>query len=180
MQPLFPPVGAEISCSAYALNVPLQTRSKLVSVDFRGSWRHRVEDNPDDPMDSRRLVLVGFRMTAELPADAGEGLGRVITIEQSDDDGHAVGVLKVTQKSPTPRYDCFVVLGALTMVLDQRDGGPLALAAKNESTLVAQVTAFPPMGETFQLQNPVEFVDRDRPDTAIAIIQRLTAKAAGA
>src|SRR5438094_10317009 len=44
-----PPIGAEIPCSCLAINTPLRIRTALVSVDFRGGIRVRVDVHPDDP-----------------------------------------------------------------------------------------------------------------------------------
>jgi hypothetical protein len=57
--PLLPPIGAEIPCSGLAINTPLVVRDQSVAADFRGGLKHRVDVNPDDPINSVRLRLVG-------------------------------------------------------------------------------------------------------------------------
>lgn len=71
MNPAFPPIGAEIPCSRLAINTPLRIKDALVSVDFRGGIKHRIDVNPDDPINSVRMRTVGHRVSAELPGDGG-------------------------------------------------------------------------------------------------------------
>ncbi|MFE2521619.1 hypothetical protein [Streptomyces mirabilis] len=66
--PLPPPIGAEIPCSMLAINSPLKIRNSLVTVDFRGGIKHRVDANPNDPINSVRMRTVGFKISAELPS----------------------------------------------------------------------------------------------------------------
>ncbi|MFD3590035.1 hypothetical protein [Streptomyces sp. NPDC058683] len=169
--PHLPPLGAEIPCTSLAINTPLQIRNKLVSVDFRGGWKHRVDVNPNDPINSVRLRLVGFRTSAELPALDDRGAeGGSITIEQSDIDVEPASLLKVTQQYP-PKYECSLVLSPCTMVIQQPGSEPLILTTKNQFTLIGQLTQYPPRGDLFQLQQPVDFVGMEDPDTVVATIQ---------
>lgn len=186
-----PPIGAEIPCSCLAINTPLQIRTALVSVDFRGGIKVRVDVNPDDPINSVRLRVVGHRVTAELPGgDSAEQGGGTITIEQNDVDVDAKSLLKLTQKFP-PRYEQTMVL-SFTMTIDQPDGllrragirsrkayEPLVLTTKEPGMLVGQLTQFPPRGDLYQLQNPIDLVLPDDPDTTIASIQKFPVKVGG-
>ncbi|MEU1408378.1 hypothetical protein ABZ471_39820 [Streptomyces sp. NPDC005728] len=177
--PALPPIGAEIPCSALAINTPLQIRNKLVSVDFRGGWKHRVDVNPDDPINSVRLRLIGFRMTAELPAlDEGGAEGGTITIEQNDVDVDPASLLRLMQQFP-PRYECTLVMSPCTMVIDQPGSEPLTLSTKDTFTLTTQLTQYPPRGDLFQLKKPVDFVAPDKPDIVVATIQKFPVKAGG-
>ncbi|MEU1519435.1 hypothetical protein ABZ490_46200 [Streptomyces sp. NPDC005811] len=176
--PGLPPIGAEIPCSALAINTPLQIRNKLVSVDFRGGWKHRVDVNPDDPINSVRLRLVGLRLTAELLYDDEGAQGGSITIEQSDVDFDPASVLRLTQQFP-PKYECTLVMSPCTMTIDPPDGEPLVLSTKDTFTLISQLTQYPPRGDLFQLQKPVDFVDPDKPDTVVATIQKFPVKSGG-
>jgi hypothetical protein len=176
--PALPPIGAEIPCSLLAINTPLQVRNKLASVDFRGGWKHRVDVNPNDPMNSVRLRLVGFRTSAEFPALDGGAEGGTITIEQSDVDVDSASLLRLTQQFP-PKYECSLVLSPCTMVIEQPGSEPLVLITKNRFTLIGQLTQYPPRGDLFQLQTPVEFVDRENPDTVVATIEKFPVKVGG-
>ncbi|WP_329580943.1 hypothetical protein [Streptomyces sp. NBC_01361] len=175
--PMLPPIGAEIPCSALAISVPLQIRDRLVSVDFRGGWKHRVEVNPNDPINSVRLRLIGFKMSAELPADKGAE-GGSITIEQNDVDVELASLLKVTQPSP-PKYECSLVMSPFTMAIYQPGREEQILVTKDKFTLIGQLTQYPPKGDQFQLQKPVDLVDLDKPNTVVATIQKFPVKAGG-
>ncbi|MEV4051913.1 hypothetical protein AB0J55_12085 [Amycolatopsis sp. NPDC049688] len=175
-----PPVGAEIPMSGLAVNTPLQLRGAFVSVDFRGGLRVKVEPDLDDPANARRLRLTGMRFTAELPGgdrQARQG-GGTITIEQDDVDVDAKSLLRLTQKYP-PRYEQIMVL-SFTMTIDQPDRAePLVLTTKEPATLIGQLTQFPPRGDLYRLQNPVDLVLPDDPDTTIASIQQFPVKVGG-
>jgi hypothetical protein len=184
-----PPIGAEIPCSCLAINTPLQIRTALVSVDFRGGIKVRVDVNPDDPYNSVRLRVVGHRVSAELPG-GDDKQGGTITIEQNDVDVDAKSLLTLTQKFP-PKYEQIMVLSFI-MTIDQpekvlRAAGiksskayePLVLTTKNPAQLVGQLTQFPPRGDLYRLQNPVDLVLPDDPDTTIATIQKFPVKVGG-
>lgn len=170
-----PPIGSEIPMSMLAINVPLQIRTALVSVDFRGGIKTRTEVNPDDPINSVRLRVVGFRVTAELPGRD----GGTITIEQNDVDVDAPSILRLVQKFP-PRYEQVMVL-SFTMTIDQPDrrAEPLVLVTKDPAKLIGHLTQFPPKGDLYRLQNPVDLVLPDDPDTTIATIQKFPVKVGG-
>ncbi|MEU7429015.1 hypothetical protein [Streptomyces sp. NPDC040750] len=176
--PALPPNGAVIPCSALAINTPLQIRNALMTVDFRGDWKHRVDPDPNDPNSSVRLRLVGFKMTAELPGalDDQRG-GGDITIKQSDVDVAEVGLLTLTQESP-PRYECALMMSPLTMIVNQPGSELLVLSTKDTFRLHGRLTKYPPRGDLFQLQDPVDFVDPDSPDTVVATIQKFPVKVA--
>ncbi|MEU3523159.1 hypothetical protein AB0E62_04710 [Streptomyces sp. NPDC038707] len=176
-----PPVGAEIPCSGLAVNTPLKIRDALVSVDFRGGIKHRVEHNPDDPGNSVRLRIVGHRMSAELPGgDTVNDGGGTVTIEQNEVDAEAESTLRLTQQNP-PRYEHRNIL-SFTMTIDQpgEDGsGPLVLTTKKPMILVGQLTQFPPRGDLYKLEQPVELVDPDNPDDVLAVIHKFPVKVGG-
>lgn len=100
--PGLPLIGAEIPCSRLAINTPLRIKDALVSVDFRGGIKHRVDVNPDDPINSVRMRTVGHRVTAELPGEDGTS-GGTITIEQNDVDVDSPSTLRLTQPGRRPQ-----------------------------------------------------------------------------
>lgn len=176
-----PPIGAEIPRSMLAINTPLRIRGKLVSVDFRGGIKQRVDVNPDDPNNSVRLRVIGFRVTAELPSDTG-GNGGTITIEQNDVDVDPKSLLKMTQKSP-PKYEHIDVL-SFTLVIEEPEGSlvkraPLVLTTKDPMVLIGSLTQFPPRGDLYQLQSPVELVDIENPDVTVVTIEKFPVKTGG-
>ncbi|HEX4701171.1 MAG TPA: twin-arginine translocation signal domain-containing protein [Pseudonocardiaceae bacterium] len=189
--PLLPPIGAEIPCSCLAINTPLQIRTSLVTVDFRGGIKVRVDVNPNDPINSVRLRVVGHKVSADLPAPLSNGAGGgSITIEQNDIDVDPKSLLRITQHFP-PKFEQIMVL-SFTMVVEQpqamlRMAGirsskayePLILTTKDPAKLIGQLTQFPPRGDLYQLQNPVDLIDLENPDTTIATIQKFPVKVGG-
>ncbi|MFD4502209.1 hypothetical protein [Streptomyces sp. NPDC058457] len=175
--PGLPPIGAEIPCSMLGINTPLKLKDSLVSVDFRGGIKHRIDVNPEDPINSVRMRTIGFRITAELPSDNGAGSG-TITIEQDDVDVDAKSLLRQTQQFP-PKYESVWVL-PFSMTIDRPDnGGTQVLTTKAPAMLVAQLTQYPPRGDLYQLQNPVDLVDMEQPDVTVATLQKLPVKVGG-
>jgi hypothetical protein len=186
-----PPIGAEIQCSMLAINTPLQIRTSMVTVDFRGGIKVRVDVNPDDPHNSVRLQVVGFRMSAELPSpDGARAGGGSITIEQNDVDVDPKSLLRLTQRFP-PKYEQIMVL-SFTMVIEQPEAllqragirspkayEPLILTTKDPAKLIGSLTQFPPKGDLYQLQNPVDLINLENPDTVVATIQMFPVKVGG-
>ncbi|MFF2518761.1 hypothetical protein [Streptomyces sp. NPDC058086] len=175
--PQLPPIGAEIPCSMLAINSPLQIGKSLVTVDFRGGIKHRIDVNPNDPVNSVRMRTVGFKISADLPGENGDS-GR-ITIEQNDVDVDARSLLRVIQSFP-PKFEHIMVLD-FTMVIEQPGNGaePLVLRTKAPAKLIGTPTQFPPKGDLYQLQNPVDLIDLENPDTVVATIQKLPVKIGG-
>ncbi|MFJ2589841.1 hypothetical protein [Streptomyces sp. NPDC087538] len=175
--PVLPPIGAEIPCSRLAINTPLRIKDALVSVDFRGGIKHRIEVNPDDPMNSVRVRTVGHRVTAELPGE-GEASGGTITIEQNDIDIDSPSTLRVTQQFP-PKYE-FREVTTFTMAIERPgDGEALVLTTKEPMVLLGQLTQFPPRGDLYKLEKPVELVDLEDPTTVLAVIEKFPVKVGG-
>ncbi|WP_432029647.1 hypothetical protein [Streptomyces sp. 1222.5] len=146
-------------------------------MDFRGGWKHRADVDPGDPHTGVRLRLVGFRMSAQLLD--GEGEGGTITFEQADIDVDAASLLKQTQQFP-PRYQCRLVMDPCTMTIDQPGSEPLVLMSKGKFVLVAQLTQYPPpRGDLFQLENPVDFIEVDKPDVVVGQLQKFPVKVGG-
>ncbi|MFI8086652.1 hypothetical protein ACIF6L_38440 [Kitasatospora sp. NPDC086009] len=178
MQTALPPIGAEIPCSSLALSTSLQVGADLLTVDFRGGLKTRVDVNPDDPMNSVRLRLVGLRFTAEIPEDAGGG---TLTIEQNDADMEARGRLTVTQQFP-PLYDCSLDLGTCALGIERPKSDRLVLVPKEKRAWALtskRLTQYPPRGDMFDLKDAVEFVDPAKPDDIAAALRKFSAKVGG-
>lgn len=189
--PILPPIGAEIPCSCLALNTPLRIRTSLVSVDFRGGIKVRVDVNPNDPINSVRLRVVGHRVSAQLPAAQANGAtGGSITIEQNDVDVDPKSLLRLIQQYP-PQFEQVMVL-SFTMVIEQpaamlrmagirssRAYEPLILTTKNPAKLIGKLAQFPPTSDLYQLQNPVDLIDLENPDITVATIEKFPVKVGG-
>lgn len=172
-----PAIGQEIPMSMIAIDTPMTIRGSPVSVDFRGGTKQRVETNPDDPINSVLLRVVGFHMTAELPSD-GSFSGGTITIAQNDVDVDPKSLLRLTQRSPL-RYEQTDVF-SFKLEIDQPGSlvkrEPLVLTTKDPMKLISTLTQFPPKGDLYQLQNPVDLIDPDNPDVTVVTIQKFPVK----
>ncbi|MGW4896476.1 hypothetical protein ACWEQL_30120 [Kitasatospora sp. NPDC004240] len=158
-----PPIGAEFPCSLLAGNCTVEYQDRTLNVDFRGGLRQRVEVDPDDPLDSVRLRIAGFRMAAE--SERG-----TITLEQNDAvDVDADSLLKLTRRLP-PTYEHRQVMPAFITVIGEEV--PVVLFATTPLVLVADLGHFPPRGDTYRLENPVNFVEIGRP---LSVLARFTA-----
>ena len=168
---LLPPIGAEVPSSMLAINTPLRIRTSLVTVDFRGGIKQRVDVNPDDPYTSVRLRTIGFKVSAELP-DGGS-----ITFEQSDVDVDAQSRLTVTQQFP-PKFQERDVI-PFTATIDMPGQEPLVLEGKEPMVLNATLTQYPAKGDQYQLERPVDLVSPDNPDTVVGTLEKFPAKRGG-
>ncbi|KAF9375885.1 hypothetical protein CPC16_000468 [Podila verticillata] len=164
-----------------AINTQLRIRGSSISVEFRGGINLRVDVNPDDPINSVRFRIVGFRMSAELPSSEG-GTGGTITIEQSDIDVDEKSLFRLVQRFP-PKYEVIYVL-KFTMEIKHRDASssnskPLILITKDLMKLIGTITQFPPRGGLFQLQNPVDLIDFENPIGTVATLEKFPVKMEG-
>lgn len=170
---LLPPVGSEISSSMLGTGSTLELRSSTLTLDLRGGLQQRVVENPEDPVNSVRLRTVGFRLSAPIAGGDGDGDddgdddgGGTITFEQNDVDTTAPSTLRLTQTSPA-RYE-EKDLFDFSVTIAQPDAEPLVLLARSPMVLTAELPRYPADGEMFRLEEPVEFVLPDDPDTVIA------------
>ncbi|WP_157620829.1 hypothetical protein [Saccharothrix sp. NRRL B-16348] len=182
---LLPKIGVEIPCSCLAVNTPMTIGTSLFTLDFKGGIKIRVEINPNEPLNSVRLRVVGHKVSAELPADDSLGGSKptTITIEQNDMDIDAKSVLRLISKFP-PKFEQLMVL-SFTMTIDNpgavlQNAGiqatvpdePLVLSTKNPVQLTSKLTKFPPKGDLYKLTDPIELVLPDNPDTTIVRIDQ--------
>ncbi|KAF9923761.1 hypothetical protein FBU30_006196 [Linnemannia zychae] len=167
-----PPIGAEIPSSMLAINTPLRIRTSMMSVDFRGGIKQRVDVNPEDPINSVRLRTVGFRVTAETPD------GGTITIEQNDVDVDAQSTLRLTQRFP-PKYEERDVLSFTMTIAQPGEDEPLVLITKEPMILIASLTQYPARGDLYRLEKPVDLVLPDDPNETIATLEKFPAKRGG-
>ncbi|MEV8438642.1 hypothetical protein AB0425_14785 [Actinosynnema sp. NPDC051121] len=187
---LLPKIGVEIPCSCLALNTPMTIGTSLFTLDFKGGIKIRVEVNPGEPLNSVRLRVVGHKISAELPANDGTDEVTTVTIEQNDIDVDAKSVLRLVSKFP-PKFEQLMVL-SFTMTIDNpgavlRSAGirttvpsePLVLSTKNPVQLASKLTKFPPKGDLYKLENPMELVLPDNPDTTIVKIDTFPVKVGG-
>ena len=176
-----PPLGAEIPRSMLALDTPMQIDGEPVSVDFRGGIKNRVDVNPDNPLNSVRLRVVGFNVTGTLPAEGDSQEQGTVTFEQCDIDVDAKSTLTKTQEWP-PRYDLREVI-PFQATIDKPGQEPEVLVSKEPMVLVNdRLSQFPTRGDLEKLEKlekPVELVNPDSPDKAVATLDKFPVKTGG-
>ncbi|MFI9586194.1 hypothetical protein ACIHCQ_31140 [Streptomyces sp. NPDC052236] len=170
---LLPPVGAEIPCSCYAANVPLKVRTAVINLEFKGQIKVRVELKPNEPPTRAVLLkVIGHEVKADHPQ-----LGSV-TITQEDITITPESVLELIQPFP-PKLSQTMVL-PFTITIERPPEGlggegraaaaPLTLKTKVAPKLKAELSKFPPDGDTYKLQSEIQLVDKDSPDQTVATI----------
>lgn len=165
---LLPPIGLEIPCSCYAVNVPLQVSVLgLIQLDFKGGIRVRVEANLAAGLGGVRLKVIGHEVSADSPV-----LGKV-TISQSDIDTTPLSLLEVLSTLP-PKYRQTMFLDFIVTIEKPPGGGPpLVLSNTKTATLINDsLTVFPPQGSVYQLQQPVDLAPVGAPGQVVATLQQ--------
>lgn len=165
VSPYLPPIGLEIPCSCHAGDVPLRVDTLgVVTLDFKGGIRYRVEENIASGRGGVRLLVIGFQMSADSPE-----LGTV-TLSQSDVDTTPLSVLEIIGNSPVFSQNTFLDCAA-TIEEPPAGDGPLVLAStKTASLFNDRLTVFPPQGSVYQLQQPVDLAPVGAPDQVIATL----------
>ena len=161
---LLPSVGLEIPCSSYAINVPLQVDVLgIIALDFKGGITVRVEGNLRDGLGGVRLRVIGAEVEADSPV-----LGRV-TMAQADVDTTPLSLLElIRDMPPTFRNTMFL---DFTVTIEKPPGGgpPLVLSNTKTAKLVNNnLMRFPPQGDVYQLQEPVDLAPVDAPNQVVA------------
>ncbi|MGW8066958.1 hypothetical protein ACVV2G_32990 [Streptomyces ziwulingensis] len=161
---MLPPIGAEIPCSMYAPSAKLEYAGSVLALEFKGQMKQRVEPDPSQPPSkSVNLEVIGCKVRAE--AD-----GMTVVVEQNDTDVVAASTLAVIQSFP-PKFVQRDVL-PFTVAFHKGDDEPVVLIAKKPMVLVAEIVRYPPDGDLYRLEAPVELVASDAPDI---VAGRLTA-----
>jgi hypothetical protein len=157
-----PAVGVEIPCSCYAANVPLQINTGIVNLDFKGGIRVRVETSNSDGL---RLSIVGHQVTGTIPNQLS------VTIQQADTELTPLSVLYIPQGTssqsrsklsasqalaPSPQMLMYLDFTLTVTWLDGSGKPPLTVSTLEPAKLLAtNVTQFPPVNLTYNLQAPV-------------------------
>lgn len=166
---LLPPIGLEIPCSWYAVNVPFNVNVLgIVTMDFKGGIRFRVEANYGEGLGGVKLKIIGMMLSADSPV-----LGKV-TLEQADIDTTPLSLLEVMSNMP-PRFRASVLMD-FTCTIEKPPGGgpPMVLSnTKNAKLMNDSLTVFPPQGSVFQLQQPVDLAPVGAPNHVVAQMLQL-------
>ncbi|XVV00310.1 hypothetical protein ACQPW3_22985 [Actinosynnema sp. CA-248983] len=158
-----PPVGQEFELPLAVQGLTVVQDGVQRTYDGNGTWKVKVEPNPDAPLTSVLLDTNGFRLTGR---STGGPDVRTIAIQQDAADTRSV--LRLTQAFP-PKFEQLMVMG-FTAVFDQATRSPLTMVTREPARLMATLTKFPPTGELFKLSNPVTLVDPNNPAATLATI----------
>ncbi|HEX4419636.1 MAG TPA: hypothetical protein VH165_17100 [Kofleriaceae bacterium] len=161
---MLPPIGLEIPCSAYAVNVPLQVNVLgVLTLDFKGGIRYRVESNLAAGLGGVKLKIIGMEFSADSPI-----LGKV-TMSQADIDVTPLSLLEVISNMPPTFRNTLFWDFTLTVEKPPGGGPPMTLSNTKTATMLNNsLTSFPPQGSVYQLQAPVDLAPTGAPNQVIA------------
>lgn len=161
-----PPIGLEIPISGYAVNVPLQVNVLgVITLDFKGGIRFRVEGNINEGLGGVKLRIIGHEMSADSPV-----LGKV-TLAQADIDVTPLSLLELISESPPTFRN--TIFHDFTLTIEKPPGGgpPMVLSnVKTAALLNTKLTAFPPQGAVYQLQQPIDLAPAGAPNQVVATL----------
>jgi hypothetical protein len=151
---LLPPIGLEIPCSMYAVNVPFRVDVLgVITLDFKGGIRVRVENNLTTGLGGVGLRTIGWEVSADSPV-----LGKV-TLSQADVDNDPLGALEVVSNLPPTFRNTFTTSFTCTVEKPPGGGPPLVLTGtKPWSITNPELNVFPPQGAVYQIQQPIDLV----------------------
>jgi len=135
----------------------------LVTLDFKGGIRVRVEANLGAGLGGVKLKVIGHEVSADSPV-----LGKV-TISQADIDTTPLSLLEVIGNMP-PKFRQTMFLD-FTVTVEKPPGGgpPMQLSNTKTATLLNDnLTVFPPQGSVYQLQQPVDLAPVGAPSQVVA------------
>ncbi|KOY53472.1 hypothetical protein ADK59_35515 [Streptomyces sp. XY332] len=158
----------EIPCCGYAVDVPLKIDAiGMVQLDFKGGIRVRIESNLNNGLGGRRLKIIGEEYSADHPE-----LGRV-TLSQADIDATPLSLLEVITNTP-PQYKN-TLFHDFTLTIDKFPGsnGPMTLSNTKTLATLGDLTVFPPQGDIYQLQQPIDFAPVGNPGKVVAQLTAL-------
>ena len=166
---LLPPIGLEIPCSCYAVNVPLRVDVLgIITLDFKGGIRVRVEANLGGGLGGVKLKIIGHEVSADSPV-----LGKV-TLSQADIDVTPLSLLELTKTLP-PVFR-WTLFADFTVTVEKPPGGgpPMVLSNSKTATWINDnLTVFPPQGSVIQLKEPVDLAPIGAPTQVVAQILQM-------
>jgi hypothetical protein len=163
-----PSVGLEIPCSCHAADTPLRVDGfGLVTLDFKGGIKVRVEGNISAGLGGVRLKVIGHEVSADSPV-----FGKV-TISQADVDVTPLSLLEIIGNTPPVFRQTMFLDFTVTVEKPPAGDGPLVLSNTKTAALVSpRLTNFPPQGDVYQLQEPVDLAPVGHPDQVVAQLQQ--------
>ncbi|WP_030390125.1 hypothetical protein [Streptomyces sp. NRRL S-241] len=147
-----PGIGVEVPTTMTAVDVPLEVDGVLVKVNLQGRMRQRTEALPgESPNQAVRLRTIAFHLEGET-ADG----GLRVMFDLDGADASPASTLRVRSNFPPSLEETDVVALVATI---RRAGQPeIALHSVHPAVLTATLSVFPPRGDDYQLENPVDFV----------------------
>jgi hypothetical protein len=174
-----PAPGTEVTLTERATGVDLVCAGAHHTVDLAGSSAIRIgsthitEGHP----------VVELETDAEDLTGSSPQLGAVTVAETAPADGD------ITEQSADQPFPATAALGLqlkITLEMNpctsptgRRAYEPLILTTKDPAQLIGTLTQFPPKGDLYQLQNPVDLFGLDNPDTVVATIQKFPVRVGG-
>ncbi|MEU8178981.1 hypothetical protein AB0C14_39480 [Microbispora hainanensis] len=181
----FPTPGAGFKVSLSAEQVTFTCDDKTHTISLKGSASLKA----GTPSPVRPLSLPMNVTTAEL-SGTNSTFGKVT----ASLEGTQIGEL-VKQSAATPFPARHVLPLKLKITFGRIDCGggddnsahgslrrayePLVLETKNPARLIGNLTEFPPRGDLYQLQNPVDLILPETPDVTVASIQKFPVQVGG-
>jgi hypothetical protein len=127
----------------------------------------RVEENLAGGLGGLKLRIIGHEVSADSPV-----LGRV-TISQADTEVTPLSLLEVISTLP-PKFRQTMFLD-FTVTIEKPPGGgsPLVLSNTKTAALINNnLPQFPPQGNVYQLQAPVDLAPIGAPDQVVAQLRQ--------
>ncbi|MEO5727341.1 MAG: hypothetical protein ABI134_31490 [Byssovorax sp.] len=155
--------------SCYAVNVPLNVNVLgIVILDFKGGFKVRVDGYTDAGLGGAKLKIIGYEMSADSPV-----LGNV-TLSQADIDTTPVSTLELLSESPVMFRNTF--FHDFTLTIEKPPGGGPPMVLSNTRTVALghdKLPVFPPQGQVYQLQQPVDFAPVGSPNQVFVTLLQL-------
>jgi hypothetical protein len=180
-----PTAGQESAMDVVATDVPIQVGGRTVTATFTGTLKAKAEPNAADTTGkSMALRVVSF----DMQADTAE-LGRV-QLTKTSAETTPTGLVELAKLYPMVVRNTVVLDFTLTAdrlpssaspvgnkIQQALPAGPLTLTTKKPAVLTSgNLAQFPPKGELYQLQEPVELALPASPSAVTATIQKFPAK----
>jgi hypothetical protein len=181
----FPIPGASFKISLSAEELTFTCGTKTHSISLKGSAS--LEAGMPSPA---RPLSLPMKVTAAELSGTSSAFGEVT----ASLDGTPIGELvKQSAAMPFPARHVLPLKLNITFERASCGGGadhfargsswrafePLVLTTKDPAQLIGSLTQFPPKGDLYQLQNPVDLIDLENPDMAVATIQKFPVKVGG-
>ncbi|MGK3982759.1 hypothetical protein WME99_06960 [Sorangium sp. So ce136] len=163
-----PPIGTEIPCSIYSVNVPFLVHVLgVVTLDFKGGIKVRVEENNPSGPGGVKMRVIGFEVSAASPV-----LGKV-TMTTTNSGATPLSQLDRTGKSPPTLRDTWVLDLQVTIEKPPGGGPPWVLSSTRPAKVLQDnLTVYPAQGAVYQLQQPVDLAPVGSPGQVAAQLQQ--------